>query len=400
MANTGFRRMTPGLLRADRAAESFTGLPEGVTSPGQLLATLKAAAPRLGLSARLVHALDWLFGLSAPQDWETDARPIVWPSARLQQEALGLSPSQVKAVNRRLIELGLLTAKDSPSGKRWGKRDAKGRITEAYGFDLAPLAARHAEFQRLAEQARAERAAMGRLRRRATIARKAIVQILETARDYGGAGEEWRTLAGETEALARALKRVERVDEMAAGVESLERRQQAARVRLEALLAVETAPEPSENRPHQHNYNRAANPPDTVMAAERCSAPRPPPTHDDQGRRHGIAAAEVPRLAPRLKPFLRCPSPGWADIVDAADWLRCELGVAKPLWGEACHVIGREGAALALAIVSTKEPGHFRTTAGGYFHGMVARAKTGELHLERSLWALRRGVPGARENPF
>jgi replication initiation protein RepC len=385
---TGFRRMTPGLLRADRAAESFAGLPEGVTAPGQLLAALKAAAPRLGLSARLMHALDWLFCFSAPQDWEDGARPIVWPSARLQQETLGLSPSQTKAVNRRLIELGLLTAKDSPSGKRWGKRDAKGRITEAYGFDLAPLAARYAEFQRLAEQARAERAAMGRLRRRATIARKAIVQILETAREYGFAGEEWRTLAGETEALARALKRVERVDEMAAGVASLERRQQAARVRLEALLAVQTAPEQPENRPHQDNYNRAANPPDTVMAAERCSAP--PPAHDDQGRRHGIAADEVPRLAPRLKPFLRRPSPGWADIVDAADWLRCELGVAKPLWGEACRIIGREGAALAIAIVSTKDPGHFRTTAGGYFHGMVARAKAGELHLQRSLWALRR----------
>ena len=32
---------------------------------------------------------------------------------------------------------------------------------------------------------------MGRLRRRATIARKAIIQILETAAEYGFAGEEW-----------------------------------------------------------------------------------------------------------------------------------------------------------------------------------------------------------------
>jgi hypothetical protein len=31
---TGFRRMTPGLLKADRAAESFAGLPEGVKTPG------------------------------------------------------------------------------------------------------------------------------------------------------------------------------------------------------------------------------------------------------------------------------------------------------------------------------------------------------------------------------
>lgn len=51
---TGFRRLTPGLLKADRTAESFAGLPDGVTMHGQLLAAFKAAAPRLGLSPRLV----------------------------------------------------------------------------------------------------------------------------------------------------------------------------------------------------------------------------------------------------------------------------------------------------------------------------------------------------------
>src|SRR5437868_3926308 len=164
---TGFRRLTPGLLRVDRTAESFTGLPEGITVPGQLLAAFKAAAPRLGLSARLVHAVDWLFRFSQPQDWGRGGRPIVWPSASMQAEALGLSPTQVKETNRRLIELGLVAMKDSPNGKRYGKRDPKGRITEAYGFDLAPIPRRHAEFRRLAEEGRAERLAMGRLRRRA-----------------------------------------------------------------------------------------------------------------------------------------------------------------------------------------------------------------------------------------
>ena len=182
--STGFRRLTPGLLKADRTAERFKGLPERVTSPGQLLAAFKAAAPRLGVSPRLAHALDWLFRFTQPQDWEEGSRPIVWPSASMQQESLGLSPTQVKEINRCLIELGLVTMKDSPNGKRYGKRDPKDRIIEAYGFDLAPIAARHAEFVRLAAEARAERAAMGRLRRRATIARKAIIQILETAAEY------------------------------------------------------------------------------------------------------------------------------------------------------------------------------------------------------------------------
>ena len=260
---TGFRRLTPGLLKVERTAESFAGLPDGVTMHGQLLAALKAAAPRLGLSPRLVHAIDWLFRFTMVQDWGRGGRPIVWPSASLQQEALGLSPTQAKAINRALIEAGLITMKDSPNGKRYGKRDAKGNIVEAYGFDLSPIAARHAEFLRLAAEAKAERIEMGKLRRRATIARNGITQILETAAEYGFQGEEWMTLRRETRALSQALRVVERPEQMALGVESLERRQRNAREDLESLLlnvesddreSVNSDPFGSENRPHQYTY--------------------------------------------------------------------------------------------------------------------------------------------------
>ncbi len=111
--------------------------------------------------------------------------------------------------------------RDSPNGKRYGRRDPKGNIVEAYGFDLSPIAARHAEFVRLAEAAREERELMGRLRRRATIARKGIAQILEAAAEYGSQGEEWSQLARDTQGLAMALKRPESPEVMARGVESL-----------------------------------------------------------------------------------------------------------------------------------------------------------------------------------
>ena len=416
---TGFRRLTPSLLRADRTAESFDGLPEGVTVPGQLLAAFKAAAPRLSLSPRLVHAVDWLFRFTQPQDWGRGGRPIVWPSASLQQEALGLSPTRAKALNRVLIETGLITMKDSPNGKRYGVRDRAGRITEAYGFDLSPIAARHAEFVRLAEEAQAERAAMGRLRRRATIARKGITQILETAGEYGAQGEDWASLARETRILANALKRVERPAEMAQGVESLERRQREARERLENLLAVpmagpaeavDSAPSGSENGPHQYTYNPSLNPQtDTVIADKTGSLPAdgavttqaaPEPHADRQETKPATPARiegtvlrlstdELARLAPRLRPYLTTPAPTWPAIVDAADWLRSELGVSKSLWGEACLAMGREEAAIAVAIVSAKPAGHFRSSPGGYFHGMVAKAKAGELNLARTIWGLR-----------
>ena len=405
---TGFRRLTPGLLKADRTAEGFAGLPERVSSPGQLLAALKAAAPRLGIAPRLVHAVDWLFRFTQPQDWEMRGRPVVWPSAAMQQEALGLSPTQVKHTNRCLIELGLVTMKDSPNGKRYGKRDPAGRILEAYGFDLSPIAMRHAEFVRLAEEARAERVAMGKLRRRATIARKAITQILRTAEEYGFDNEEWKTLAHETDALTRALRLVERPDEMETGVMSLERWQVMARERLENLLGVvDTAPKGPENRLQQHNYKPNLDPnQDTVITTEDRSGaggiavsqfPAPEPRQrPEKSMVHGIRPDELVQLTPKLKLYLCRLNPSWPDIIEAADWLRHDLGVSKSLWGEACLTIGRELAAVALAIVSAKAAEHFQTSPGGYFHGMIARAKAGQLHLERTVWAMRRATQPGR----
>ncbi|HEY2531082.1 MAG TPA: plasmid replication protein RepC [Xanthobacteraceae bacterium] len=408
-APTGFRRLTPGLIKVDRTAEGFAGLPDGVTVHGQLLAAVKAAAPRLGLATRLVHAIDWLFRFTQPQDWEQGARPIVWPSALLQQEALGVSETQAKRLNRHLIELGLITMKDSPNGKRYGRRDARGRIVEAYGFDLSPLAARYQEFVQLAEEGRAERELMGRLRRRATIARKGVVQILETARDYDLRGEEWLTLEREVRAIAQELKRTERPDDMEIGVVSLEWRQHEAGRRLETLLKdINKAPSQSETGPHQYTYKPTLYPKqDTVITSKTSSEPQAAPVplsaaaetpkRPEKEMVHGIRPDELVRLAPRLKPYLRRPNPTWPEIIDAADWLRHDLDVSKPLWGDACLTMGRELAAVALAIVSTKDPDHFRTTPGGYFHGMVQKAKAEELHLERTVWAMRRAAePSAR----
>jgi replication initiation protein RepC len=342
----------------------------------------------------------------------------------MQCEALGLSESQVKATNRALIEAGLITMKDSPNGKRWGRRDGQKRIVEAYGFDLSPMATRYAEFVRIGQEAKVERAEIGRLRRRATIARNGVAQILETAAEYGFVGQEWQTLTRETRNLTVALRKVERSEDMAIGVASLERRQREARERLGMLLAetappssgtVETDPKGPENRPHQYNYKPTLYPEkDTVMAFEGCKSdpgsPEPDPSETppqpqqragegsqpsartDSGTVMRMSPAELSVLAPRLRPYLKTSSPVWPEIIEAADWLRTELGISKPLWGEACLAMGREQAAIAIAIVSAKPAEHFRSTAGGYFHGMVAKAKTGELNLARTIWGLRQAT--------
>ena len=420
---SGLRRMSLAMLNTERVGESFQGLGEKAL-PGRVLAAFKAAAPSLGYAGRVVHAVDWLFSFTQAQDWTTGNRPVVWPSAALQQQALGIGTTQAKALNRHLVELGLVTMKDSPNGKRYGKRDPQGRIVEAYGFDLSLLAARLEEFQAIAIRAREEREQTRQLRRRATIALRGLGQVLETAAELGLVGPEWGQLGDEARTLARALKRTDRLDEIALGVANLERRHEEARKRLESAPvypqeasseSVETDPKGSENRPHQYNYKSNLHPQeDTVMASEECSAggsplPSPAPTvlnreprisaerqtakqpRRDAGPVMRLTTDELVRLAPRLRPYLRSPSPAWPEIVDAADWLRHDLGVSKSLWGDACLSMGREQAAIALAIVSTKPAEHFRSTPGGYFNAMVARAKSGTLNLSRSVWGLKEG---------
>jgi replication initiation protein RepC len=56
----------------------------------------------------------------------------------------------------------------------------------------------------------------------------------------------------------------------------------------------------------------------------------------------------------------------------------------------ACLVMGREQA--AIGIVSAKPATHFQSTPGGYFHGMVVKAKAGDLNLARTVWGLRQAA--------
>jgi replication initiation protein RepC len=51
--------------------------------------------------------------------------------------------------------------------------------------------------------------------------------------------------------------------------------------------------------------------------------------------------------------------------------------------------VGRELAAVAVAIVSAKPAGYFRAGPAAYFFGMVGRAKIGELNLKKTIWGLR-----------
>jgi replication initiation protein RepC len=404
----GARRINLDMrVRLDQA-DRFQGLPRGTAKPFELLAAFEQAEPYLGLPPHAYKLIGWLLRQTRPQDWEEGSRPIAWPSAQRQAEFLGLSPSRVKSLNRALWEAGIFVIRDDPQGRRYGRRDAQGRIIEAYGFDLSPLAQRFEEFKKIAAAAAIERNRMKKLRRRSTIARRGIAQAVEELAAHGDDSEALARLLRETAELVTAARSCTRSDELAVAVQALERRKTAVEEMLRQFIKpVETDPTEPENRPHSTSTTLMANDiHHTVIASDDCSRaetkPKPfnapsPEANEAFPEKLQITPHGLVELAPRLASYMpaRADARDWPALIEAALWLSGEMGVNRTLWARACQVMGREYAAVALAIVSTRPAEHFTSGPGGYFAGMLRKFERGELCLSRTLWKLKDQAWGA-----
>ena len=398
----GCRRVTLDMRARLDEADRFTGLPRGTAKPFELLAAFEQAEPYLGLPAHAYKLVGWLVRKTRPQDWEEGSRPIAWPSAQRQMEFLGLSPRRVQLLNRALWEAGIFVIRDDPQGRRYGHRDKQGRIIEAYGFDLSPLARRYDEFVKIAAEAQVERNRMKKLRKRSTLARKAIAQTAEELDRQGQDSDRLRQLLQETAELVRVGGQCRQSDELGLAVEALERRRDEAQQMLRELVkAVETTPMGVENDAHSTNTTLPVNDINHTVIARRSSSPAgaepvpqdpsPPPPQQLFPETLKITPVQLVELAPRLAPYMpaRFNDQSWLAIVEAALWLSGEMKLNRTLWARACQLMGREYAAVALAIVSTWPEAHFTSGPAGYFAGMLRKFEKGELHLARTLWKLK-----------
>jgi replication initiation protein RepC len=110
----------------------------------------------------------------------------VWPSnEQLIGRANGMSPATLRRHLANLVDCGLIIRRDSPNGKRYARKGPGGEVEQAYGFDLAPIVARAAEFKDLAEAVRAEKKAYRVVKERLTICRRDIVKMIETGIEEG-----------------------------------------------------------------------------------------------------------------------------------------------------------------------------------------------------------------------
>ena len=203
MKHHGWRKPTPGLGIAEQYAQAG----EQVAVPkNKALLAVKRVAAHIGLKASDMLLLDMFGAFTKLQDWEEGRQPIVWASNAYLMEQTGFSLSALKRHARRLVEAGLIAFKDSPNGKRWGHRGEDGYIIEAYGYDLAPLAARAEEFEQLFGHLQAERQLCLRAKRQITIKRRTIRAKIEIAVMRALQGP-WNELYTAFEALLERLPR-------------------------------------------------------------------------------------------------------------------------------------------------------------------------------------------------
>ncbi|MEO3416077.1 plasmid replication protein RepC [Roseovarius sp. CAU 1744] len=417
--NSGWRKVTSGLAVAERLAEAGE---QSAVPKSQAFVAVKRIGAHIGLKAGDMLLLDTLGAFTQAQDWEEGRRPIVWASNAYLMEQTGFSLSALKRHARRLAEIGVISFKDSPNGKRWGRRDADSVIIEAYGFDLSPLSARAEEFAQLHAELQAERELCQRLKRQITVARRMIRARIEAALS-GALRGPWTHLAGMLEDLLSRLPRRNTASE------TLERlldwfRQLQERVEVTYLKAVradevventpETIEQASEETQEMNPREVISDPhilittqlnPVTCNRSETEQAagvvPNAPPEEQidteledwvTEARKKRGAALDLPTVmqacpefaswAHTMGGYLR----DWGDLHRVAGQLRPMIGVSEHAWNLAQDRLGPQIATAALVLTFDKHAKGEVASPGGYLRGMVEKAGAGELHLERSFY--------------
>jgi hypothetical protein len=431
----GGRTSSPKFRGAVQFINEFKGLPKGVTR-FDLLKLVKQAGPFAGFSSKMIQLLEYYILFTRECDWVAQGQPIVFQALSKTALDFGVSERQIQRLENDLFKIGALTWNDSGNHRRYGVRADSGEIMYAFGVDLTPLAAlREALETRLAEKQRLDAAWM-ETKRQISWYRRQIRGLIEeaceypsldrlrveTEQNYDGIAVSIRTYMshGDLETMLQAHK-----DLHGAILKAV---RHAENIRLDIELAAEQAAQENtvdspktKNRSsmddmddahiystNQPQFDKSKNSSPEDKAASRGSVAVSIGTVDNhpacgeagKGKTPAEIAEDIGKItwkqvlnaaSPRFTSHLpRMRAAGFSDIVDAAHALLPILGVHKSAWGEACTVLGRNGAAICVMIIDQKtqdEQVQIRNP-GGYLREMTARAKRGELNLHGSVFGL------------
>jgi replication initiation protein RepC len=336
---------------------------------------------------------------------EQSSALVVFPSnEQLALRSHGMAAATLRRHLAVLVECGLLIRRDSPNGKRYARRGQGGTIETAFGFDLTPLVARAAEFERMATDARTERRAYLVVREGITLVRRDIVKMIDAGLEEGVQGD-WQAFQEAYQALSRRIPRTATRAELEPLLDEMAVLAQEIRKVLETHVnSQDRNANESHSERHIQNSNTDLNESEPAFQNSRGEAePRPDisnlrqalnPSSDRPQQRFPLGM--VLKACPDIVDYARHGISSWNDFVRTAELVRSVLGISPSAWEDACVVLGEEDASVVVAAILQR--GEAINSPGGYLRNLTSRAKAGQFSTGPVLMSLLRTHVDARHS--
>ena len=388
---TPFGRRTMSLAMVAAQVTVASTPPQVAVHKWQVLRNLCECKAPLGLSERALTVLSALltFHPETALTASSGSGLVVFPSNhQLSLRANGMAAATLRRHLAVLVDAGVIVRRDSPNGKRYARRGAGQEIEVAYGFDLGPLVARAVEFERLADQVRADRREMAAQRASLTILRRDVSKMIAVGLDEAG-GPFWLGLHDLYAGIMRGLPRMPTLPELKAVTADLMLMARDLSTALENLLNPSKV-SATESQSERHRQNSK---PEIFIDLEPAFDEGTASSAGVPLGKLGMARNPFPlgmvlSACPDIVDYARGSAKCWPDVEKAADLVRSMLGVSPSAWREAVDVMGPQNAAAAVAIILQK--GEAVRSAGGYLRSLVDKARTGSFSLGPPLMALLR----------
>ena len=368
--------------------------PEATANKWLVFQDLCTAKLRLGLPERSLTVLEALLTFH-PEKVLTGDDLIVFPSNdRLALRAKGMAPTTMRRYLALLVDAGIIIRRDSPNGKRFARKTAGGSIRQAFGFDLAPIVARAAEFKSLAEEVQADRCALQYARERISLARRDIVKMIAAGLDEGvpiaATGQGPSTWEAVHTLYRTIVARIPRAGVLAE-IEPIAEELTALAQRLLNILETHIKTIKMDANEHQsgrHIQNSSTNhltelePSLREGRAARAEPKQQPSATTERSYPLGMVLKACPDLADYAKGGIS----SWRDLLAAAAVVRPMLAISPSAWEEAQTVMGEAAAAVVVACILQRATAI--KSAGGYLRELTRKAEAGQFSLGPMLMAL------------
>lgn len=347
---------------------------------------------------------------SAPgAQFEPGGLPIVFKSNATLGFEIGKSPNHTGVLLSRLFDAGLIAMRDSGNYKRFARRDEAGNLATVSGVDLRVLVARYEELNALVVKARGDRNAKESAWSEYRGAVRQLHLVLSTVQDL--ASRILQSLKNRFNIILVTVSKkstTARIGQATRLCHWLAERAFGLRLSgKESPTSGQIMSRKPETRDHIQTTNlnqlvpcsggiwRPANAGQVVLngasfargawderRGEAKSSPR------TQRERAMVMQIEtVAAACPALKTWLGTVPASWPALIDKYPLLCVLVGISADARDQAVSVMGQAGAAMAAAlIVERREAGEIKS-AGGFMRALIERATTGELHLEKSIYA-------------